>query len=265
MDASIKNWNSLQTTITAYKLEDDNLEDINPPAKNFRHATNNSSLHHLLLDMFGRMRPKDAEKGFNAEIEFIWMAMDQMSLHWDTTCISANPMKGWLMGYIYCPIFGIFQRIEGTEFHVGKTQPSHGDPAVRHDAILTHSSYKLDLLIVEGNRNTNYKARKEDLEKLEKALYRSLVQIIQELPEMSSDQLDALRVYGIIFSGLKVEFLEARCIKGIVVVYSVYTGAVPDNIISVYGFADLLEMTVAFKRRIEKTIRHIMDLKVPPQ
>ncbi|KAI7819608.1 hypothetical protein BC939DRAFT_495125 [Gamsiella multidivaricata] len=117
----------------------------------------------------------------------------------------------------------------------------------------------------KGNRNTNYKARKEDLEKLEKALYRSLVQIIQELPEMSSDQLDALRVYGIIFSGLKVEFLEARCIKGIVVVYSVYTGAVPDNIISVYGFADLLEMTVAFKRRIEKTIRHIMDLKVPPQ
>ena len=176
--------------------------------------------------------------------------------------------KESLLAHIYEPLLRIFSTIKDVWMDMGDvlghikekndpitTIPSPGKRDslrgwTKHDAILHHWRRRVDLLVVDFTSYGDTYDQQKDISKLVVALSANLEQMI---PRANKSAKPHLRSFGMLISGYTVHFLEARLECDAIVVYRVGQCCYPKTEFSSGMLAHVIEMFVAFKRRIEAT------------
>ncbi|KAG0220448.1 hypothetical protein BGX31_011013 [Mortierella sp. GBA43] len=243
--------------IANFSLQQDDASDIDPVVNNFRFATDRPAIFQLLEEMGPKMRYWYCQNNLEYEHQYIWSVMDQPA----PLGKRLGHLEGWLVSFLYSHTLNIFHTLPETVLQMTEKKPRKKrgvseDRDIRHDGILYHHVMRKELLAIEAKRHdTVNRPLLRDMEKLEYAL-------VTMLRDLTGDPLDKknrtfvqdMRSFGMLISEYTVTFLEARWIDGHIMMYQVYKGEFPTTATEVYKLAELILMSILFKRRIHNII-----------
>jgi hypothetical protein len=208
----------------------------------------------------------------------------------DRHYLAEKRMEGWMVSFIHAHVINLLHTVQGTRLYMTEKKPNRvglkacvvrktrstgsikgkmakgsndtddtddteKEAGVRHDAILRliRRGKNFDLLVMEVKAREKTWEEKKDIQKLEEALSANLI-----LMSENFDDRRQLRTFGIFCSGFHFHLLEARfmVVKDVEVIlmHQVYRGTIPTEVTEIHRLADLVEMFVMFKRRIETMI-----------
>jgi len=124
----------------------------------------------------------------------------------------------------------------------------------RHDALLRIVESNIDVMVMEAKPGVGGSER--DIEKLGAVLTNILYGMKTRFPVIPSNKL---QVHGIMFTGYRVQLLEARFRDNHSVVFSVSEVNIPHEQGSIDDLMKALQMFIAFKRRVQETIETLRD------
>ncbi|KAF9344974.1 hypothetical protein BGX34_005165 [Mortierella sp. NVP85] len=254
------------------------------------------SCHHLsTLVKSANPSLKNADfKGFSvADQDYIWMNIAWQSWLWRAHSAENRLVEGWLIAFVYTPLMSSLIEIPGTtlrmtEYKVSAESLGHqmlvttetlqdwinGSIDYRHDALLRVTELNIDVMVMEAKPGVD--GSEHDIEKLGVILANILRGIKTRYPSVGKK----LKVHGVMFTGYRVQFLEARfpkgpkgskVLKGLkgskvlkgsegqdAVIYSVSDVTVPYEQ-DVAKLVEALKMFIEFKKRVEETVENLRE------
>ncbi|KAF9349522.1 hypothetical protein BGX34_001756 [Mortierella sp. NVP85] len=231
---------------------------------NFRYTQQLGLLLDFLEEIYPQMRTHVTTDSLERDTTYIWNVFNTAANLWADSAHKSK-MEGWIISYIYAPLMSVFMSIPGTRLEMTEKQGNYYNRAtvrvkraipdlnMKHDAVLFETAgVKLDLMIMEAKGDRDAGKREKDIQKLLRALTASLDDATTFVPK---ERVVDLRTFGILITGNKSEFLEARILpEKRVLVYSVGYAAVPDSILNSKQLANTIGMYILFKQRIQKYV-----------
>ncbi|KAF9958156.1 hypothetical protein BGZ65_001635 [Modicella reniformis] len=259
-------WPKFNTWVAPFNTSNKEVKDVNIWLEPILRNWTFSALGNVLQTQYPIMRAKNSPEMNEIERHYVWTCYEvqlfsypRMKL-WRACAAQETEMEGWLLIFTYGPLLSIFLEIQDTILKMTEKKgvvPIPGGLEYRHDGVLHHKRFKVDLMIIEakpGNRKVQ-----EDYTKLSRVLALNLSLMEETCPKMKRDDL---RTYGIMLAGYQCTLLEMRFHEDTAVMYFVSQVSIPKNIGSSDQLGTALKMIIAFKRRIEVTMKMMLDATV---
>ncbi|KAF9438489.1 hypothetical protein BGZ76_007471 [Entomortierella beljakovae] len=254
----------LHKQIREYRLSCD--EDIDwEVASVFRQQTELSDIQNLLIEFYPNMQLKDPRDHVQGERAFFWTIMHLISNTWARASLKESHNEGWFGAHLHGPLLNIFSDIKDTTLKMTEIRSlgaSMSGLNHKHDAVLRHDCLKLDLLITESKPNSGGWGRATDIKKLETGMTANLMMVLEKVP---CEKYHLVRAFSILLSGTDIYLLEARFISGVILIYKIGQFKFPAVAFKCNEVVDGLILIIKLKRRIEKAIATIQDLRMEEQ
>ncbi|KAF9951820.1 hypothetical protein BGZ65_005723 [Modicella reniformis] len=239
----------LQAAVQSYGLINDLSGEILQVGNVFHSDSSKKALFDCIFEFFPS---KDLEYIWRVNFHYFWLRKNT---------IFKNVLEAWLMAFVYGPLLSTLVGVEGTTLKMAEILGLYQRPVtpkglskkMRHDAVLRHEHFGMDIMVMEAKPTTAPGGAAKDMYKLRDALCGNLE--IAEKSIKTDEQRKILRTYGLLFSKLSFTLIEARAVgPKKYMVYSIDEFVIPDNATDCPLLASGALKMIAFRRRIENTL-----------
>ncbi|KAF9925051.1 hypothetical protein BGZ65_007982 [Modicella reniformis] len=226
--------------------------DFNDQANNFKSATSHRTLGDDLWNSFPAI---EEGTSLQREYKYIWNVLSSVLTLWEAG-VTFKPlanMEGWFTTFLYGPLLAIMFEVDNVQLLMTEKQ-GLAIRNVSQDAVF-RIPQTLDLLVAEFKSISQYRSRKNDLEKLGNVLRENLLLARTHYPQVDDENL---RMYGVYMGGVEVILMEARFVNTIITTYRVAEFNLPKDMRDVELLVRALLKFVSFKKRIEDTLNRFL-------
>ncbi|KAG0299387.1 hypothetical protein BGZ97_003724 [Linnemannia gamsii] len=254
---------SIRSELRLHHLDRDALDDLEEALNAFQHLTSIETLTDVLKEHYPRMKGLGGSVK-SQELAYIWRAFDTMMDIWERPASTNGWREGWYASNIHGPLLSIIKSIGDTEYRMTDIKSKALDPYkedMRHDALLSHTGLKIDLVVMEAKPHSQLAGRRADLKKVEKAMIANLRLLQRRLPDDDPHRIAEMRTFGILCSGYTISFLEARVDSGAYLIYVVGKTEIPIQASMSFKLVDTVRAAISFKRRIQASVNCVLHAR----
>ncbi|KAF8967783.1 hypothetical protein BGZ46_000113 [Entomortierella lignicola] len=236
-----------------FKLRDRNTGDMVWAINLFRQATNWKTMKVLEHEFHAQMEIWDLYDQKQEDRFYLREMYIKAANLWQRDVLGKGSLnnEGWLLWNLHGPLMDVFKAIRHVKLRAtdlkGRNN-SHGD---KHDMLVTHGVFPLDVVIMEAKRHKQKSPRTIDVEKVARTMAGNLARALQLIPEnLHGEYIKIMRSFGMVNSALNITLLEARFIDGVPVVYEIRRFDVPEGPLICSKFVEGLSYMIAYKDRV---------------